>query len=257
MPEKIGLDYFSLCCTLDDKFELIEAEFGLTGFAVVIKLFQRIYGEHGYYCKWTKEVAMVFAMRNGTGANVVSEIVSASVKRGLFDKTLYDKYGILTSEGIQKRYFKAVSRRKSVELISRYLLVDYTLFLKDVDISLKDVDICGEDVDISKQSRVEKSKVKDKKNNNKTTDSVSLSHARETAPEKRTGIPSIGECDDYFWKLMDDPYYDKNLPAEVDPSIESFRFHEYNEARGWDRAYEWKHLAEQWLKQLIPRTGGG
>ena len=41
---KSGIDYFPLDVTLNDKFELIEAEFGLIGFAVVIKLLQKIYG---------------------------------------------------------------------------------------------------------------------------------------------------------------------------------------------------------------------
>ena len=43
-PIKNGVDYFPLDVHLDKKFELIEAEFGLTGFAVVVKLLQRIYG---------------------------------------------------------------------------------------------------------------------------------------------------------------------------------------------------------------------
>lgn len=49
---KEGIEYFPLNCRLDEKFELIEAEFGLKGFAVIVKLLQRIYGEHGYYCEW-------------------------------------------------------------------------------------------------------------------------------------------------------------------------------------------------------------
>ena len=36
-----GINYFPLNVHLDDKFELIEAEFGLKGFAIVVKLFQR------------------------------------------------------------------------------------------------------------------------------------------------------------------------------------------------------------------------
>ncbi|MBQ4336486.1 MAG: NAD-binding protein, partial [Lentisphaeria bacterium] len=42
MNVKKGLDWFPLDTRLDDKFELIEAEFGAAGFAVVIKLLQRI-----------------------------------------------------------------------------------------------------------------------------------------------------------------------------------------------------------------------
>ena len=121
---KVGLNYFRLDCQLDDKFELIEAEFGLTGFAVVVKLFQRIYGGEGYYCEWNKEVALVFGYRNKAGANVVSEIVEAAVRRGLFDKGKFEKYHILTSAGIQKWYFGAVGRRGLVEVKKEYLLVD-------------------------------------------------------------------------------------------------------------------------------------
>ena len=42
-----GINYFPLNVHLDDKFELIEAEFGLKGFAIVVKLFQKIYGQQG------------------------------------------------------------------------------------------------------------------------------------------------------------------------------------------------------------------
>ena len=120
---KNGISFFPLDVCLDTKFDLIEAEFGLQGFAVVVKLYQRIYGEQGYYCDWTNEVALLFAHKVGLGGSVVSEIVNASVKRGIFDKTLFDKYQILTSKGIQDRYFEIVNRRKSVEVDERYLLV--------------------------------------------------------------------------------------------------------------------------------------
>ena len=156
-----GVDYFPLDVTLNDRFELIEAEFGLTGFAVVVKLFQKIYGGQGYYCEWNDEVALLFARKVGLGGNAVSEIVSASVKRGIFDKTLYDKYAILTSEGIQERYFKAVSRRKSVEVEKRYLLCNCTHFLKNVDIIYKNADISAENVDTIGQSKGKESRVKD------------------------------------------------------------------------------------------------
>ena len=154
---KSGIDYFPLDVTLDEKFELIEAEFGLTGFGVVVKLLQRIYGGQGYYVEWTNEVALLFAKRIGLGGSVVSEIVEASIKRGIFDKTLYDKYHILTSSGIQKRYFEAVGRRKSVEVEGRYLLVDATLFSKNVVIKGENVYIFGKNADISQQSREEES----------------------------------------------------------------------------------------------------
>ena len=51
---KSGLEYFPLDVVLDDKFELIEAEFGLTGFAVIVKLFQKIYGGQEDWFGWER-----------------------------------------------------------------------------------------------------------------------------------------------------------------------------------------------------------
>lgn len=158
---KSGLDWFPLDVLLDEKFELIEAEFGLTGFAVIVKLYQRIYGQRGYYCEWTNEVALLFGRSCGLGGNVVSEIVSAAIRRGIFDKTLYDRYHILTSAGIQERYFEAVSRRKSVEVKKAYLLVSDTKISENANIIGKNADISSENVDISKQSREEERRVKE------------------------------------------------------------------------------------------------
>lgn len=156
---KSGIDYFPLDVALDEKVELIEAQFGLTGFAVLVKLFQKIYGGEGYYAEWTNEIALLFAKKIGSNGNAVSDIVDAAVKRGIFDKTLYDKYQILTSKGIQKRYFEAVSRRKNVEVKGAYLLVNATDFLKNVSILKENADIFPENADISQQSKVEESRV--------------------------------------------------------------------------------------------------
>ena len=122
-PIKPGIDYFPLDVVLDTKFELIEAEFQLNGFAIVVKLFQKIYGGQGYYCEWNDEVALLFARKNGVGVNVVSEILRAALRRGIFDKELFEKYQILTSKGIQERYIKA-KRCNSSKINQEYLLLN-------------------------------------------------------------------------------------------------------------------------------------
>lgn len=121
-PIKEGLDYFPLNVVLNSKFEIIEARFGIKGFAVIVKLFQHIYGTKGYYCEWDEDVLLVFAKRIGVGANSVSEILDTSLKKGIFNKDMYEKYSILTSEGIQQRYVEA--KRGGYERIcKKYLLI--------------------------------------------------------------------------------------------------------------------------------------
>ena len=158
-----GINYFPLNVHLDDKFELIEAEFGLKGFAIVVKLFQKIYGQQGYYCEWTEVVALLFGKNVGLGGDAVSEIVRAAIKRGIFDSELYDKYQILTSRGIQERYFEAVSRRKEVEVRKEYLLIKVDQIYKNVRILNENVNISSKNVNISEQKKVEESKVKEKR----------------------------------------------------------------------------------------------
>lgn len=55
-PQKEGLEYFPLDVDMDqdDKVALIEAQHGLVGFGVVIKLLMKIY-KHGYFYEWTEK----------------------------------------------------------------------------------------------------------------------------------------------------------------------------------------------------------
>ena len=169
-PQKAGVEYFPLDVENDDKLDLIEAEFGLTGFAVIVKLYQRIY-KLGYYCEWNDEVALLFGKRLGTGGKAVSEIVSAAIRRKLFDEEIYRKYGVLTSRGIQKRYFEIVARRKNVEVEQRYLLVSRDLIPVNVNIMYAETPVnvntmqaeTHENAYRSTQSKVKESKVKESK----------------------------------------------------------------------------------------------
>lgn len=169
-PQKAGVEYFPLDVENDDKLDLIEAEFGLTGFAVIVKLYQRIY-KLGYYCEWNDEVALLFGKRLGTGGKAVSEIVSAAIRRSLFDEEIYRKYGVLTSRGIQKRYFEIVARRKNVEVEQRYLLVSRDLIPVNVNIMYAETPVnvntmqaeTPENAYRSTQSKVKESKGKESK----------------------------------------------------------------------------------------------
>lgn len=153
-----GIPYFMLKCQLDDSYNLIEAEFGVKGLGVVVRLLQKIYGGAGYYSEWTKDVGLLFSKNIGEGYSFVSEIVSASIRRGIFSQQMYDRYGILTSKEIQEQYLNAVSRRKSVKLLKEYLLIKVDENLKNVDILSKNADNFEENADNSEQRREEKRK---------------------------------------------------------------------------------------------------
>ena len=160
-PIKEGLDYFMLDCYMNDKIRLIEAEYGVKGFAIIVKLFQKIYGERGYYCEWNEDVALLFNLNlggnSGVNKNLIDGIVVASIRRGIFSQELYEKFGILTSKRIQEEYFSAVSRREKVEVKKEYLLVKVGKNSIYVDNNSINVNRNEENASNNTQSREEKS----------------------------------------------------------------------------------------------------
>lgn len=122
-PPKQGLEYFALDVAMNDEVELIEAVHGLAGFAILIKLFQKIYSE-GYFIDWHERDRILFSNRVSGDRNQVTSVVSDCIRWGIFDQESYDKHGILTSRRIQDQYFTATYKRVNVIAIKEYLLVD-------------------------------------------------------------------------------------------------------------------------------------
>lgn len=161
-PNKAGLDYFELDCHMEEKVRLIQAEFGYKSFAIVVKLYQRIYGGFGYYCEWNEDSLLLFMSELGVSScdekNYIREVVAACIRRNIFSAEIFKKYGVLTSVGVQKRYFAAVSRRESVELKKEYLLLNDGKIPNNVVINSIIADRNTVNTDKNSQSRVEKSR---------------------------------------------------------------------------------------------------
>ena len=172
-PKKSGLDYFPLDVDIDidDKISLIESEHGITGFGIIIKMLCKIY-KNGYFYEWGEKEQLLFSSKVNVDINVLNACINSAIKWDMFDKTVYEKYGVLTSAGIQKRYLEAIGRRKAIEIIENYWLIDIPKFDKialtliNVDTNEKNVYINSQNDDINAQSKVKESKVKESKEKN-------------------------------------------------------------------------------------------
>jgi len=165
-PQKQGLEYFPLDVSMSDKVELIEAEYGIEGFAVLIKMFQKIYSQ-GYFYEWDEKHILLFSSRVSVESNKVLNIVHDCIKWGIFSKEMYEKHNILTSRRIQEQYISAAYKRAKVEMLEYLLLIDVSN--KNNVILLTVSDNGNEDTTIvsdiqSTQSKVKKSKVKESNN---------------------------------------------------------------------------------------------
>ena len=147
---KTGLDYFPLDVDFydDQKIEFVAAKYGAAGENIVIKLLCRIY-RNGYYIQWGDDEALLFAKRCDTELDIVDGVINELLKRGFLSEKLHLQFGILTSNGIQKRYLEATRRRKGVSIYKEFLVADAGGY---------DVDILPLDVDIYPQSKVKESK---------------------------------------------------------------------------------------------------
>ena len=192
-PQKPGLDYFALDVQMDDAVNIIEAEHGLAGFAIIIKLFQRIYNE-GYYYKWTEKEQILFSSRVSVDRNLVTTIVEDCIKWGIFNQELYENHTILTSRRIQNHYLTATYKRVNVEMVKEYLLIDVS-DRKNINVirvsddrnpaTTKDTD------DKSTQSKVKESK--EKKSKEKEDTSLQIKNLRSRYSEEQSKV-----IDEYF-----------------------------------------------------------
>lgn len=225
-----GVPHFPLNCQMDDDVSLVEAEYGLIGFALIVKLYQKIYGGLGYYCEWDRDVGLLFAQQNGVGYNLVSEVVGACLRRGIFSQDLFERYAILTSHGIQKRYLKIVSRRIGEKILPEYALVECAQIQNDVDKNEENVcrnpeNVCNDGY----TSKVKKSK------ENKT----SCTTTTTTRAGARDGLPTDLEIVEYF---------EQRHVKEA--GEEAFLFAAYNADRGWDCLPNWKAKADLWIARM-------
>ena len=167
---KHGIDFFPMDVDFfqDEKIQYVSARFVLKGEAIAVRLMCKIY-RNGYYVLWDEDAELLFAKSAGDGCSVslVNEVVQECLKRGFFDKALFERFSILTSRGLQRRYLEAIKRRKSVQIIAEYILVDtseYTnLVLNEQNayISTVNVDILRQNANISSQSTVQESTVQE------------------------------------------------------------------------------------------------
>jgi hypothetical protein len=133
-PIKQGLDYFPLDVDFfeDDKIALVYAKFGALAESVALKLLCKIYRDKGYYYPWGDDEALLFCFRevaDRTKLDEVKAIVANLLERGFFDRDKYERYGILTSKGIQSRYVKICdqSKRKKYKINPRFDLTNQSV----------------------------------------------------------------------------------------------------------------------------------
>ncbi len=259
-PQKVGLDYFPLDVDIDndDKVAIIEAQHGMIGFAIIIKLLMKIYKD-GYFYDWTEKEQLLFSSRINVDINKVNEVVSDCIKWGLFDSGLYERYKILTSKGIQRRYLEATRRRQRVEMDPNHLLLEKdeiavygNLAIDGVNVDINtDDETVNDDIntdneednaDINPQSKVKKSKVKKSKEDTKEppTPYKKIQELFNTICKSYPPVMAIGSARERNlrarWKQLD---FNIATFEEAFKKLEGSDFCKGKNDRNWKADFDW------------------
>lgn len=127
-PLKQGLDYFPLDVDFlqDTKVRKIVKAQGAKSIPVLICLLSNIYRTDGYYLRWDGDMPFLIAEESGAEEGVVTEVLSKAQQVDFFDAEIFEAYRVLTSRGIQKRYFLAIkaAKRKEISVVENFLLIN-------------------------------------------------------------------------------------------------------------------------------------
>ena len=156
-PTKQGLDYFPLDVGFlqNVKVRRIMRACGIQSIPVLISLLANIYRDEGYFLRWDNDMPFLIADELGVSEGAVTAVVDKATQVDFFNANMYQKYGVLTSDGIQKRFFEATARRTSVRYDARFLLINVSDYKNLVNVYKNSIND-----DSNEQSKVKESKVK-------------------------------------------------------------------------------------------------
>lgn len=179
-PTKQGINYFPLDVDFlrDIKIRKIIRACGISATPILIDLLCNIYRDEGYYMRWGEDEPFLTADNVGVSEGAVIETVNKAVQVDFFDANMYKNYGILTSKGIQERFFAVVYKRKGVCYDARFLLIS----VSDVNNSVLDIHNPVNDIH-NEQSKVKESKVKESKRKENI-----VNQSRENKTKKNTAL---------------------------------------------------------------------
>lgn len=209
-PTKQGLDYFPLDVGFlqNVKVRRIMRACGIQSIPVLISLLANTYRDEGYFLRWDSDMPFLIADELGVSEGAVTAVVDKATQVGFFNANMYEKYGVLTSDGIQKRFFEATTRRTSVRYDARFLLINVSDYKNVVNVYKNSIND-----DDNQQSKVKESKVKE-------SSSRGIDGLKDAVNAYRKNIfPMPGEMDLEKLKGMVDDFGSDTVIKAIDRAV--------------------------------------
>lgn len=223
---KIGIDFAGWNVDIfdkDTKIDKLLCSKGWIGFSIYFFLCMKAYGTEGYFYRFCDDDCASIARRMGCGIRegTVRETVDYCLQISLFDKGRFDEWGILTSRGIQRRYWCVLQKRRVKKVYREFWLLEDTECPGLVKVSFKtdlqDAQGYLQDADAYSQAANKENKVKESKYNN-IVDASGKTDAPDARKQKQDRYsdykPSEFElwCVDYLIKSLLDDLPNQRVP---------------------------------------------
>ena len=122
-----GIEYFPFAVDFfsDNKVKILKARYGEDGIMIYMYILCCIYRE-GYYTRVNDDFIFVISDDLHISSDTVQQVMTFLLKRSMFNEQLFKSDAILTSDGIQERWQKAIAKRAQMTPIkvSDYWLLD-------------------------------------------------------------------------------------------------------------------------------------
>ena len=103
-------------------------------FFVFDYLFREIFGNEGYYIKYTEDLVGDTADFCYLSESFVRAVIEKCADIGLFHKGQFEQNGILTSRAIQRKYEKITEKRKDAVIESRFCVLYEELMSEETEL---------------------------------------------------------------------------------------------------------------------------
>ena len=158
--------------------KLLDAQ-GWVCFSIYFYLCQRAFGSEGYFYRWSYDDCASTArkMGCGIGSGTIREVVGYCLQIDLFNQGAFDRWGVLTSRGIQRSFWAVAADRRDKTVYKEIWLLQkeeckgvvFVPFFSDMSATNDHVQAANDDMSATndtvvkeskgKESRVEESKV--------------------------------------------------------------------------------------------------
>lgn len=251
-PIKQGISYFPLDVSFfsDVKIRKIVKACGPNAGSVIICLLCNIYRGKGYYISWDEDLPFCIADEVGVSEGCVKEVLLKSVQVGFFDVDKYSAYGILTSAGIQKRFFEITKRRNETEVVPEFL----------INVDINSINVCNNSINVCNPGQ--SIKVKRKKEISPKGD-TKKDAANAAPPSPVFSDNAEIELNDCYTRLASDTLWTETVCMNENITQDAFKAHLKNffkmlQNRGETQksVSDAKHHFASWLRIELSRERG-